>query len=178
MQLAPSTLILGLGNEILRDDGVGLRAARRVAELAGDLADHVEACVATVDLLEPMAGYRRVVVVDAFLSRRHPVGTELCGAPDDLPAGFGYRSMHSLSFGAMLRLGRRLQFAMPDEMHIHGLSVEDPETFGSELSPLVQAVWSGWAERIYRREFGSRPARGADSARHGSAGASLGVHRA
>ena len=42
------TLVLGLGNEVLTDDGVGLRAARMVGSLAGDEADVVEACVATI----------------------------------------------------------------------------------------------------------------------------------
>jgi len=67
-------LVLGLGNELLSDDAVGLLAARRVAELAGARVDHAEACVATLDLLPVIAGYDRLIVVDAFLSGVEPPG--------------------------------------------------------------------------------------------------------
>ncbi len=62
------TLVLGLGNEILSDDGVGILAARRVRELVGDDVHVAEACVATIDLLSLMSGYDRVVIIDSFLS--------------------------------------------------------------------------------------------------------------
>jgi len=150
-------LVLGLGNALLGDDGVGLRAARRVAELAGARADHVEACVATIDLLSVIAGYDRVIVIDAFISTDHPPGTALCGTPDDLPRGFGYRSLHSLPFAAMLDLGARLELPLPRELRIHGLSVDDPMTFGHAFTPAVEAAWERWAERIHHAEFGTRP---------------------
>ena len=149
----PRTLILGLGNELLRDDGVGLRSARRVAELARGRADLVEACVATVDLLPLIEGYDRVVVVDAWASDDVPPGTAVHVTPDDLPAGFGRRSFHTLPFREMLELGRRLGLCMPNEVSIHGLSVEDAATFGTGLSPRVAGAWPDWAERIYLEEF-------------------------
>lgn len=142
------TLILGLGNEVLRDDRVGLVAARRVAELAGGRADLAEACVATIDLLSLMAGYERVIVVDAYLSPTDPPGTALRATPDDLPAGFGYRSFHTLPFREMLDLGRRLGLPVPREVVIHGLSVADPATFGETLTPAVEAAWPSWAAAI------------------------------
>ena len=74
------TLVLGLGNELLRDDGVGLLAARRVAELMGPRAVLEEACVATIDLLPVLRGRRRVVVVDAYVSELDPPGTAVHAA--------------------------------------------------------------------------------------------------
>jgi hydrogenase maturation protease len=146
-------LVLGLGNELLRDDGVGLVAARRVAELAAGRADLVEACVATVDLLQVLRGYDRVVVVDAWVSDNAPPGTTIRAVPEDLPRGFGYRSFHTLPFREMLDLGRSLGLPMPREMSIHGLSVEDPATFGQGFTPAVARAWRGWAAAIARTEF-------------------------
>ena len=74
--------------------------------------------------------------------------------PDDLPAGFGYRSGHTLPFSGMLDLGRRFGLAMPREMSIHGLCVEDPWTFGQDFTPAVERTWREWAEQITRAEFG------------------------
>lgn len=148
------TLILGLGNDLLRDDGVGLRAARYVAELVGDAADLAEACVATIDLLPVIAGYDRVVVLDAFMSPSDSPGTALYGTPEDLPQGFGYRSLHTLPFREMLEIGRMTDRPMPKEISIHGLCAEDTLNFGLDFSPAVDAVWREWAEEIARKEFG------------------------
>ena len=130
---AENVLILGLGNELLRDDGVGLLAARRVAELAGDLSAHAEACVATIDLIPVIAGYERLIVVDAYQSAKDPPGTAICATPQCLPAGFGYRSLHTLPFREMLALGQECGLPMPREVSIHGLCVEDVTTFGETL---------------------------------------------
>lgn len=148
------TLILGLGNDILRDDAVGLVAARRVAELAGGRADYEEACVATVDLLGMMSGYDRVIVIDAYVSSADPPGTTVRATPDDLPRGFGYRSFHTLPFREMLDLGREMGLPLPRQVSIHGLCVEDAVTFGQSFTPAVAGAWPAWAEKIVAQEFG------------------------
>ena len=114
---ADPTLVLGLGNDILSDDGVGLLAARRVAELVGDLANVAEACVATIDLLALISGYDRVVIIDSFLSPDLPPGTPVRVTPDDLPEGFGYRSFHTLTFREMLDIGNWLGPPVPQPHH-------------------------------------------------------------
>jgi hydrogenase maturation protease len=154
MVVAKRTLVLGLGNELLRDDGVGLCAARRVAYLVQPRADLAEACVATVDLLQVMRGYDRVIVVDAYLSQTDPPGTAVRCGPDDLPRGFGYRSFHTLPFREMLDLGREVGLPMPRMISIHGLSVADPASFGQSFTPAVERAWRLWADEIARQEFG------------------------
>lgn len=147
------SLILGLGNELLRDDGVGLVAARKVAKLAGAGADLALACVATLDLLPLIAGYEKVVVVDAFRSPEIPPGSAVRATPESLPEGFGTRSFHTCPMRDLLALGRELGLPMPREVSIHGLSVADAETFGLTFSPAVKRAWRGWAEDIARAEF-------------------------
>jgi hydrogenase maturation protease len=146
--------VLGLGNELLRDDGVGLRAARLVVRLAGPWAVLAEACVANLDLLPLLCGQERVVVVDAYCSVHDPPGTTVCATPDELPHGFGYRSLHTMPFAEMLELGRRLDLPMPQRMTIHGLCVQDAMTFGAGFTPAVERTWRKWARSIVRIEFG------------------------
>jgi len=152
--MGQGTLLLALGNELLQDDGVGLVAGRRVAELAGERADFMEECVATIDLLQVIEGYDRVVVVDAYLSDSEPPGTPIQATPDELPRGFGYRSFHTLPFTEMLDLGRRLGLDMPSRFTIHGLAVDQVDVFGSSFTPRVEAAWRGWAKAIAGLEFG------------------------
>ena len=147
-------LVLGLGNELLGDDAVGLLAARRVAELAGKRADHAEACVCTLDLLPVIAGYERLVVVDAYRSDADPPGRAIRVTPEALPRGFGYRSFHTLPFREMLEFGRECGMPMPGRVSIHGLCVRDVDTFTQRLSPAVEKRWRAWAEEIARMEWG------------------------
>jgi hydrogenase maturation protease len=152
-------LILGLGNDLLSDDGVGLIAARRVAELVPG-ADYREECSATVDLLPILSGYDRVVVIDAYLCPELPPCTTVRAPAEELPAGFGHRSFHVFPFREILRLGRELGMPMPERVMVHGMCVADPYTFGDALSPRVAGAWPAWAESIARAEFsagGPRP---------------------
>jgi hydrogenase maturation protease len=149
-----ATLLLGLGNEILTDDAVGLLASRRIAQLVGDRVDYAEECVATIDLLTVLSGYQRVVVIDALLDPDLPPGSRVRATADDLPGGFGYRSFHTLAFRDMIEMGRRLEMDLPDEIVVHGLVVQDPVTFGEVPTAEVEDSWRAWADDIARTEFG------------------------
>ena len=63
------TLVLGIGNEIRGDDGVGIHVARRVAELLpaawNGRVDVDEACTGGFDLVDYLRGYERTVTGDA-----------------------------------------------------------------------------------------------------------------
>ena len=69
------TLILGLGNAILCDDGVGIKAARYIAEL-GPNPDVVvkEAELAGFALIDLLEGFDRAVVIDAVKLRERQAG--------------------------------------------------------------------------------------------------------
>ncbi len=62
------TLVLGMGNPILGDDGVGVRIAQEVqVALPADAGvDVSEACVGGLSLMERMVGYDTVILVDAL----------------------------------------------------------------------------------------------------------------
>ena len=63
------TLIIGLGNPILTDDGVGVKVARLLEEKI-DLAAHprleiIEASAGGLRLMEVVLDYDRVILIDA-----------------------------------------------------------------------------------------------------------------
>jgi hydrogenase maturation protease len=60
------TIVLGLGNTILRDDGAGIYVARALRERLGGAADVREAELAGMDLIEMLRGYDRAYIVDAI----------------------------------------------------------------------------------------------------------------
>ena len=88
------TLIIGLGNPILGDDGVGWVVAEKVqAELinpqsAIENPQSVEvdcASLGGLSLMERLTGSERVILVDAIFTGKQPVGTVSRFLLDELP---------------------------------------------------------------------------------------------
>jgi hydrogenase maturation protease len=140
------TLVLGMGNPILSDDGVGLLVAERLRQLP--LPPGVEVLqseVAGLRLLELVRGFTRVIIIDALISGREP-GEVVRYEAREFKGGQRYGSAHSLGLDTVLELGRTLRYPMPEEVVVYAIEAADVETFGEELSPPVAAA----AERVLR----------------------------
>jgi hydrogenase maturation protease len=134
-----NTRIIGIGNTILSDDGVGIYAAREVRRrlLAEDClvqADVVESEVGGFALMELMAGWRRVILVDSIQFDDLSPGSVIRIEPQDLRTSLKLRSVHEIDLPTALELGRRLGFEMPREVIIFGIQAEDAWTLGESLT--------------------------------------------
>jgi hydrogenase maturation protease len=136
------TLVLGLGNELLSDDGVGIAAARSVRSgLAGRRdVDVVESSLAGVALLDLFLGYDRAIVIDAIRTRRAAPGSVFELSPADLDP-VAAPSPHFTGLPEMLAVARQLRLAFPADVRILAVEVEDAATIGGGMSePVREAV--------------------------------------
>jgi hydrogenase maturation protease len=135
-----STRVIGLGNTILSDDGVGVYAARLLAPLvcASGSIDVVESEVAGFALLELMHGFRRVALIDAICFDDVAPGTVVRLSADDLRTSLRIRSVHEIDLPTALALGRQLGFSMPEQVVIFGIQAADCWTLGEGLSLAVR----------------------------------------
>ena len=137
------TLVVGLGNPILTDDGVGIYVVRAVAgHCPCDDVAFAEASVGGLRLLEVIAGYERVIIVDAIQTLGGQPGDFYHLHPNDLRTSLHTGSVHDLSLSGALALGRGLGLPLPDDEAITILAVEaeDVLTFGETCTPQVQTV--------------------------------------
>jgi hydrogenase maturation protease len=152
-------LILGLGNPILTDDRVGLEVARALYAFlpAGSVAVD-EASVGGIELLHVLEGWRRVVIVDAYIDPRGggrlPPGevAELALAELD-PTAMAI-SPHTAGLGQCLELGRACGLDMPAEVRVFVIGVSDPYTFGERCTEPVAAAVPRAVELIAAQVFG------------------------
>jgi hydrogenase maturation protease len=138
--MSDRTLVLGMGNPILSDDGFGLVVAERLLALA--LPDGVEVMkseVAGLRLLELMRDFDKVIIVDALKSDRTP-GDVVRFEGKDFRGGHRYGSAHSIGLATALELGEKLGYQMPAEVIAFAVEAEDVETFGEQLSEPVEAA--------------------------------------
>ncbi len=153
-----STLVLGMGNPILSDDGVGLLVAGRLAgEQLPAGVEVAQSEVGGLRLLELVRGFTRVIIIDALKSPaeagREP-GQIIRYEAKDFKGGHRYGSAHSIGLDTVLELGHRLGYDMPGEVIVFAIEAEDVETFGEGLSPSVAAA----AERVLELVRGELPA--------------------
>ena len=134
------TLIVGLGNTILSDDGAGVFVARMLRKDLAGVADIIEAETAGLDLMEMLSGYERAILVDAINLDGELPGTVFRLRPDDLKITPRLSSSHDIDIVTALALGRRLGFEMPDDVIIYAVQVEDMLTLSEGCLEAVDRV--------------------------------------
>jgi hydrogenase maturation protease len=130
-------LILGLGNPILSDDGIGLILTKSFeGRFPG--ADTASITLAGLELLDILLGYDHVFLIDA--------ATGTGGEPGDLKEisdGKGALHLftsHGVNFFDILKLGRDMGLKMPEPAAVFGVEVGNATDFGIALSPELQSA--------------------------------------
>jgi hydrogenase maturation protease len=132
------TLVVGIGSTILSDDGVGVRVVERL-RAAGlpEGVDTLELGTAGLALLDLVAGYGRLIVVDAIVTGAAP-GTVHILRDGDVTRAHHLSSVHDADLPMTLALGRELPgLEMPADIVVVAIEADDLTTFSEELTPEV-----------------------------------------
>jgi hydrogenase maturation protease len=134
-----NTLVLGIGNVLLQDEGVGIHALhelQRRFELGDDI-EVLDGGTAGVELLRYLDGRAQVVVIDA-IAAGHPPGTVFRVEGEDVPRSFHRRiSPHQIGLSDVLATAL-ITDGMPAEIVMFGVEPHTMKT-GLELTPVVDA---------------------------------------
>lgn len=130
----PRILVVGLGNVLLRDDGIGVHAVRELCKHRHRGAVVAEVGTAVFDALHLLEWADKVLVIDA-VQAGHPPGTIYLLAGDDVEKRGTPTSLHELSLISALSFIPR---SSSPESTILGI---EPDTidYGLELTPLLRA---------------------------------------
>jgi hydrogenase maturation protease len=133
------TLLLGLGNPILKDDSVGLRVVRGLGQLGTRDEVHIEeACFANIDILEVIRSYDRLIIVDSIKTDGGRPGELYQLSLDDLRSTLHLSCPHDINLATALELGKRLGMHVPREIRIYAIEIEDNQTFSETCSSSVE----------------------------------------
>jgi hydrogenase maturation protease len=154
------TLILALGNPILSDDGVAHEVADRLEERfasenskfppkAAAQYDIVKSSAATMDIIPLLAGYQRLVVVDAIQLGSVPPGTVHRFSLADLASTVRPSSPHDINFATALQLGREWGYHIPVDVCIYAIEVKELLRFSGSCTPEVAAELDEIVEQIF-----------------------------
>jgi len=132
------TLVLGMGNPILRDDRIGLRVLEELEGLFFDSDVTLRtSTLAGMNLLDCLIGFDRAILVDGIQTGGEP-GSVYRLSPRDVIARHTLPHLHTIDFFRALTLARGLIPGIPDDVVIVGIEVKDVSTFGEDLTPEVE----------------------------------------
>ena len=135
----PTVLVLGIGNTVMSDDGVGVKVVQSLQEQYR-FPDHVELLdggTLGLDLLPKLEGISRLIIVDAVETGSAP-GTCVRLSGDELPIALETKlSPHQMGLKDLLAVARLLGHA-PGEMVLIGVQPGSIE-MSTELTPAVEA---------------------------------------
>jgi hydrogenase maturation protease len=136
--LAMKTIVVGLGNPILGDDGVGWKVAEEVKRRLTSPSPPTPLPQGGIGLMEHLIGFDRAIIVDAFTTDA-PVGSISVLKLSQLPnySAFHIASAHDTSLQNALELGRTMGAPLPDEVMVVGIATECIHEFNEDLSPPV-----------------------------------------
>jgi len=132
------TLVIGVGNLLRCDDGVGIHVVDRLNEVAPHI-DTLDVALGSIEILEAMRGRDRVFIVDAIQTGGEP-GTiyrvNLSGGeePPRITHSHGVDLLTTLKLGNSLFPGQ-----MPREMILLAVEAEDVTTLSESCTSKVQA---------------------------------------
>ena len=153
-----STLIIGLGNPILGDDGVGWLVVQKFEEdiksqNVSDAELELEfdyLALGGLSLMERMEGYQDVILVDSILTGNYPIGTVYSLPLESLPdfSSGHSTSIHDTSLATALKLGKKMGLILPENVWVVGVEANNVFEFSEKVSPEIESVVSDAAQLL------------------------------
>lgn len=130
------TLVIGIGNVLLRDEGIGVHAARALRERGlPPGVEVIDGGTQTMHLMPDIQDAERIIVIDALQAGGEP-GTIYRLTPKDLELrGARSLSLHQVGLLEVLDLVERL--GRSPEVLIFGVEPKEID-WGMELSPGIR----------------------------------------
>ena len=135
------TIVVGIGNPILGDDGIGIHIIRDLKNQQHIPSDVVvdEAQTGGMNLLDIISGYDHAILVDAVAIADRAHGEVIRFQIDELPTVHS-QNPHDVSLPEALRLAETLgDTNIPKDITIIGVNLKNiPREFSDVLSPEIK----------------------------------------
>ena len=138
MNAAKKIIILGIGNLLLKDEGVGIHLIQLLEqEPLPPGVELVDGGTSTLDILPLLKEADKIIVVDAMQARGEPGSIYRCRPRDLVPSEDAPMSLHHIDFIQALKMAKLLGDDLEPRTIIFGV---EPQEIGWEigLTPPVQ----------------------------------------
>lgn len=135
-------LVLGIGNEILTDDGIGPKLCDFLTNKFKNKPIKFEKLnVGGLEVLEFIQGYETVIFIDAIKTLNGEIGEVYIYTPDDFKETSHLSNLHDTSFITALELGKSLNFKIPSRMYIVAVEIKEDMVFSEYFTEELAAKY-------------------------------------
>ncbi|MEN8191179.1 MAG: hydrogenase maturation protease [Bacteroidota bacterium] len=133
-------LILGMGNKLFGDDGVGIVVAERLREIYNNYEniDIEETSWGGFRIIDLLDGYNTAIVIDALQTKRKHLGFVHKLDYQDLIHSVRMVSFHDINFATAIEFAKIMDITMPEKIMVFGIEVDETDHFSEEISPIIK----------------------------------------
>jgi len=145
------TLVIGIGNTLLSDDGVGIVVAKRIRERI-ESVDIAEVNTVGIPLLDYISGYDKVIFIDSATMKDIPTGTVQEFSLEEIKKSYPFMT-HGVNLPLTIEFGKRCGEDVPADIKIYGIGTRDTTTFSENCTGEVEKAIPGIVDYIIENEF-------------------------
>jgi len=136
------TLVLGMGNELYGDDGVGLHVIRRIRsdptvhkDFAGwnEDVEFEECSISGLSLLDVIIGYDRLIIIDT-IKKSNPIPGKVTLMKESELRSIPGPSPHYVSVPQAIEIGRHIGEKVPSQIDIIAVEAKNLYHMGEGLT--------------------------------------------
>jgi hydrogenase maturation protease len=142
-------LILGMGNDILTDDGIGIKITK-VLEKKFPFPNIIYDTLSLggLEIIEYIRDFKMVILIDAIKTLDGIPGTVYQFKPEDFKETSHLSNIHDISFLTSLKLAKELNIPTPEKVHIIAIEIVEDMVFSNDFTPQVQARYPEILEEV------------------------------
>jgi hydrogenase maturation protease len=169
-------IILGMGNTLLSDDGVGIVVVEELKKVIpkNHFIEIAETSWGGFRIIDLLAGFDKAIIVDSIKTGSKPPGTIHYFKPSDIVPSIRMVAFHDINFNTALEFAKQYGIPMPADISIYAIEVSDTETFSEKCTPFVQRavkkctklILEELEKNMIQKEFRTRMVRGEGSYQH------------
>ena len=143
-------LVLGIGNKILTDDGIGVRLAEDLEHrFQNPLIRFKTSCAGGLEVVEIMEGYDDVIILDAIKTAEGKPGSIYGYTVDDFKETLHISSFHDISFLIALEFGKKSGMRIPGNIQILAVEIVEDLAFNENFSEDIASRYLEIKNKIY-----------------------------
>jgi hydrogenase maturation protease len=138
MKQGGECIVLGLGNEVLRDEGLGLKIVddlKHTYTFPG--LEYAKATNGGLEILDFIVNYRELIIIDTISTITGHPGDIYYYTPENYNETLHLSSSHDVCFLTAIKTGETLGFSMPAKIDILAIEIIRDLQLGQKLSNLI-----------------------------------------
>lgn len=137
------TLVVGLGNPILSDDGIGTIIVNDLRKkLDHTLFDFATENISSLEIINLIQGYENLIVIDGKMTSNGIPGDITIFSVTDYYGLSHLDNYHDVSFRDMIKLGKSLNLEIPERIQIIAVEIAEDKLFSKNLSPVLRSKYN------------------------------------